>query len=753
MIPHSNSLSIVRILVMAVLLRGPELYAQSLSPCAYGKPLHVVVLGSSTAAGAGPSHPDSTWVNKYRNYLQAIHPASQVTNLAIGGTTTYHIMPDWYIAPPNRPATNPNNNVTQAVTLGADGIIVNMPSNDAGNSFGVGEQMANFTTISQHADSAGIAVWICTTQPRNFSASQKAIQVAVRDSIFATFGMFAIDFWNGIADSTDGILPFFDSGDGVHLNDAGHALLVSRVIAENIPEVLSDTLPFTDHAMVRLYADGIPLCGDSNTAIHAVVVNAGLAATAPADVVFAIDDQSNMWDTTLTGTGALSACTADTVTLLVNTYDGASLQVHAYLDAADSIKANDTSQVIGIYTTGHPSITVTNDTVCTGDSALLAAMTTQPGDTVAWYDAAAGGNLLGFGPSFATGSLTAGLTRYAEAVRGPLHFRKSLLTTTATTTNWNGIMFDISAIDSLVIDSLDMKLNSTGLQAITAWQRSGSHAGFENDSLAWNLWDTLFVQATTAGEFVSLDLPDAALAAGDTLGVYLHLQDAGSTLSYQALPNPIVTADARIRVHSGSGIAHTFGQVYTPRNFSGTVYYHYGFNAGGDCVSPRKPVHALLSEPAVDLGADTMLLLSQLLALNAGPGYASYLWSTGDTAMQVVIDTTGNGAGTQAIWVVVTDVFGCTGTDTIMVTFSPQTGTRPDREAAVSVYPNPTDGMLMLSGPPYMNGFLSVYDQAGRLLYSRIAIPGGIDLTHLGPGAYLLQIEGRWPFRRIVLIR
>ena len=161
--------------------------------CLANQSYHIIILGSSTAAGTGPLSADSTWVNRYRSFLQEINSNNLVTNLAIGGTTTYHIMPDWFAPPSNRPATNPNNNVSQAITLGADAIIVNMPSNDASNNFGVDEQIFNFQSIAAVADSANIPVWICTTQPKTpFGAIQDAIQIGVRDSIFSTFFMIYI---------------------------------------------------------------------------------------------------------------------------------------------------------------------------------------------------------------------------------------------------------------------------------------------------------------------------------------------------------------------------------------------------------------------------------------------------------------------------------------------------------------------------------------------------------------------------------
>ena len=53
----------------------------------------IVILGSSTAAGAGVINSENAWVNHYRTYLQSIDPTSQVINLAKGGYTTCAIMP------------------------------------------------------------------------------------------------------------------------------------------------------------------------------------------------------------------------------------------------------------------------------------------------------------------------------------------------------------------------------------------------------------------------------------------------------------------------------------------------------------------------------------------------------------------------------------------------------------------------------------------------------------------------------------
>ncbi len=197
---------------------------------------NIVVLGSSTAAGTGPSSPDSAWVNRYRKYIYSKNTTIQVINLAVGGYTTYQLMPDGYLPPAGRPAPDTSHNISKAISYNPSAIIINLPSNDVANGFSIQEQLANYDTILAKASEANIPVWITTTQPRNFSEEKRNLQVEMRDSTFSRFGDHAIDFWNGIADSNNGIKPEYNSGDGVHLNNAGHRILYERVVAKQIYE-------------------------------------------------------------------------------------------------------------------------------------------------------------------------------------------------------------------------------------------------------------------------------------------------------------------------------------------------------------------------------------------------------------------------------------------------------------------------------------------------------------------------------------
>jgi len=211
----------------------------------YPDSLRIVVLGSSTASATGASVPDSGWVWRYTAYLATEYPGSEVINLAVGGYTTYHIQSRHFRAPEKRPEPDTIRNISTAITLRPSAIIINLPSNDAARNIPLSERIANLVRVANHAARFGIPLWICTSQPRNMSDTRRRDLLAMRDFTLETFEKNALDFWSPLATRAGRIRRKFDSGDGVHLNDAGHRVLFGVVRKARIPEQLRapGTLP------------------------------------------------------------------------------------------------------------------------------------------------------------------------------------------------------------------------------------------------------------------------------------------------------------------------------------------------------------------------------------------------------------------------------------------------------------------------------------------------------------------------------
>jgi len=206
-------------------------------------PYRVVILGSSTAAGEAARPLDSSWANKYRRHLSAAVPLSEVVNLGVGGSTTFNVMPTGYVPPSpwNTAANQPSqsNNITRALSLSPSLIIINLPTNDCALYVPTATQIANYDRIIQEAQTAGVPIYITTSQPRNMDLASRTLLIQMKDLMLSRYGSRAIDFWSGLADAGGSILPAYNF-DGTHLNTAGHAILFDRV-RNTVP--LGSTLP------------------------------------------------------------------------------------------------------------------------------------------------------------------------------------------------------------------------------------------------------------------------------------------------------------------------------------------------------------------------------------------------------------------------------------------------------------------------------------------------------------------------------
>lgn len=723
------------------------------NPCVRSNTYRVVILGSSTAAGSGPSRSDSAWVNRYRRFLQSINPQNQVTNLAQGGTTTYQIMPDWYTPPAGRPLTNPNRNVSEAIRLNADAIIVNMPSNDAANNFPVNEQMANFSLIVSSADSAGIPVWVCTTQPRNFVQSSRIqIQMDVRDSVLSLFGDKAIDFWTGFADSTGGLDTTYDSGDGVHMNDLAHRILFQRVRAKNILSHITDTLSKPDHFVSDIHKD-YGVCGTVSDSITIYISNRGDTANYSLPIRWRIEDLdkgiiTQQYDTLFQAVGT---CNMIQRSLVLNTSAGGNWLVSAHLETqGDSVAGNDHSDTLKIERKSPPPVFSSYQYTCAGDSLSLWA---NGGDTTLWFDLS--GRIIGFGDSLVYGPLLKTDTLVVRAVSGPLHFGRRLFTHDASNIDWNGIMFDLVASDTIHLDSLSLRPSQILLSEVTARYRQGSYKGFESDSSAWTLWGIDSVQPTTIGELATAEFGPMTMYPGDTLGVYLSMEN-GRLLKYQSLSAEAIYTDGPLSLITGTGIANGFSGTYYPRAWSGAVFFHYGFNAEGDCYTDTL-VEVGIYEKHLNLGSDTLIGYGAQLVISLPPVYSDVLWSTGDTTRSIAVDSSmlSTGSNQLIIWVQALDTNGCLVADSIKVEFTSLFGSSPVRKMhELKVYPVPARDYLEVDhsfGKPVA---LEIYNLAGMKLKEFRLAPGVNRLNmDLPAGFYVLSFPEHPSYRRLIEFR
>lgn len=146
--------------------------------------------------------------------------------------------------------------------------------------------------------------------------------------------------------------------------------------------------------------------------------------------------------------------------------------------------------------------------------------------------------------------------------------------------------------------------------------------------------------------------------------------------------------------------------------------------------------------PDIKLGADIYTNKPDTIELDAGAGFSSYLWHDGHE--QQYYDVASYGWK----WVVVTDKYGCQGSDTLYVGFFANLEDEYSSFSS-SVYPNPAREQvnLELENIPAGGILLQLADMKGRVIFNESIEPGNIrkreiSLADIQAGVYLLHITG-----------
>jgi len=245
----------------------------------------IAVIGSSTAAGYGlpdadgnpmqtiddnvdDDKPVNSWVNRLRRYYNNLNLLNELDNFAIWGEDIYQAMPDDYDHPGDRNSPDPRNNVTKALSVSPDIVLVNFPSNNY-DFFDIEETMARFHDLYNAVTADGHTVcYICTTQPRTsegFDPMEARLKLkTLKERIVAEFPGRYIDFYTDVVDLQEesspgvpnpnylGIRAEYSQGDGTHLNEAGHAVLFNAVLAKNIVPIASLPLAVKNITIKRI---------------------------------------------------------------------------------------------------------------------------------------------------------------------------------------------------------------------------------------------------------------------------------------------------------------------------------------------------------------------------------------------------------------------------------------------------------------------------------------------------------------------
>jgi hypothetical protein len=168
-----------------------------------------------------------------------------------------------------------------------------------------------------------------------------------------------------------------------------------------------------------------------------------------------------------------------------------------------------------------------------------------------------------------------------------------------------------------------------------------------------------------------------------------------------------------------------------------------------NCGAIKSVVVTVVPAPTVALGPDFDVCDDGTKIIDAGAGFASYLWSTGATTQTIIADGATIGLGNTVTYsVTVTNTAGCEGVDAVAVTAIDCSGIEElDINNALTFWPNPNEGNFFvrikgISG----DATLQITNVAGQMINSeQLTLTGelvrAINLGNLAPGIYMIRLQ------------
>lgn len=144
--------------------------------------------------------------------------------------------------------------------------------------------------------------------------------------------------------------------------------------------------------------------------------------------------------------------------------------------------------------------------------------------------------------------------------------------------------------------------------------------------------------------------------------------------------------------------------------------------------------------PVIDLGADTVLCVEDQasITLDAGTGFAGYLWNDGSD--QSTLTYTRTNVGHDTLICIVTDSNGCQGMDTVVVSVDICGGAAENALDFSKVFPNPSSGTSIIQSDRLITE-VSIINAMGQLVSQQQVRSKNFEINVDVPGTYLIILE------------
>ena len=349
-----------------------------------------------------------------------------------------------------------------------------------------------------------------------------------------------------------------------------------------------------DIKLNQLFVD-VNTCGDSATAVYAVVENKGM-----------FDATGFLVNTDVTGgfTATLSATYSDTLSVgetdsimvgTFNTYAGAvGVNIIGYSQLSnDQYPTNDSIAFNNVAYIGPNPLVQANDTICLTDAFGVLYAEPIAGLRYGWYASTTDTVPTHIGDSLIV-SNPGQLTWYL-GYEDPLAYTETSFASN-NGGSW-GNCFSVLPTSSLSISGFDINTGGTGtIDVYISYVLDTIDDSNRNDPTLWTHHDTIQVtgQGTNNPTYVQLTSP-LNLPANQMSGLIIGTSSGLRYITGSGLTNVPYVSDSKMTIYQGWGMnTPTAASMANPRNWNGRIYY----DAGGACSDSLVPV-------SVEIYADT----------------------------------------------------------------------------------------------------------------------------------------------------
>lgn len=215
-----------------------------------------------------------------------------------------------------------------------------------------------------------------------------------------------------------------------------------------------------------------------------------------------------------------------------------------------------------------------------------------------------------------------------------------------------GLDVDLGADQTLCASSYEITPNTSGGSGVYSY--------------IWNTGDTTETLTVTTSGTYSVTVSDTAGCTGsDNIVVTLNQFGNLDLISYD---DTTICPNTSVVLEASAGFATYLWSNGSTSNTTvadtAGIYIVTVTDSVG-CTNIDTVEVLINNNLTVDLGPDQEICENTSLTLDAGAGFASYDWNTGETTQTISVDAAGE------YFVVVSDSRGCTATDTIEVTVNP----------------------------------------------------------------------------------